>query len=344
MPVAIITGGSKGFGRALATDLARDGWGLVIDGRTPGPLAEAARELEGLGVPVRALAGDIVDPGHRSDLLRAAEELGSLDLLVNNASTLGVSPLPRLEGYPLAELRRVYEVNTVAPLALVQSALPRLRQRAGTLVSVSSDAAVEAYPGWGGYGSSKAALDHLHRVLAVEEPGLRIYQFDPGDMRTEMHQAAFPGEDIADRPEPATVVPSLRRLLDSGLPSGRYRAEGTFRPPWPRRSRARPGASPAMRCACWAPTGTAGRSSRARSSSSRPSSSRATSWSSTRRGPSRRPSTPPPTMAAPWSCTCRPGSTGRGGSSSCAGSTVGPPAGGPDRPRTPDWRWPPGRH
>jgi NAD(P)-dependent dehydrogenase (short-subunit alcohol dehydrogenase family) len=225
MPVAIITGGSKGFGRALATDLARDGWGLVIDGRTPGPLAEAARELEALGVPVRALAGDIVDPGHRSDLLRAAEELGSLDLLMNNASTLGVSPLPRLEGYPLAELRRAYEVNTVAPLALVQSALPRLRQRAGTLVSVSSDAAVEAYPGWGGYGSSKAALDHLHRVLAVEEPGLRIYQFDPGDMRTEMHQAAFPGEDISDRPEPATVVPSLRRLLDSGLPSGRYRAE-----------------------------------------------------------------------------------------------------------------------
>jgi NAD(P)-dependent dehydrogenase (short-subunit alcohol dehydrogenase family) len=225
MPVAIITGGSKGFGRALATDLARDGWGLVIDGRTPGPLAEAARELDGLDVPVRALAGDIVDPGHRSDLLRAAEALGSLDLLVNNASTLGVSPLPTLEGYPLAELRRVYEVNTVAPLALVQAALPRLRQQSGTLVSVSSDAAVEAYPGWGGYGSSKAALDHLHRVLAVEEPGLRIYQFDPGDMRTEMHQAAFPGEDISDRPEPATVVPSLRRLLDSGLPSGRYRAE-----------------------------------------------------------------------------------------------------------------------
>jgi NAD(P)-dependent dehydrogenase (short-subunit alcohol dehydrogenase family) len=225
MPVAIITGGSKGFGRALATDLARDGWGLVIDGRTPGPLAEAARELDGLDVPVRALAGDIVDPGHRSDLLRAAEALGSLDLLVNNASTLGVSPLPTLEGYPLAELRRVHEVNTVAPLALVQAALPRLRQQSGTLVSVSSDAAVEAYPGWGGYGSSKAALDHLHRVLAVEEPGLRIYQFDPGDMRTEMHQAAFPGEDISDRPEPATVVPSLRRLLDSGLPSGRYRAE-----------------------------------------------------------------------------------------------------------------------
>ncbi len=144
---------------------------------------------------------------------------------MNNASTLGVSPLPKLEGYPLAELRRVYEVNTVAPLALVQAALPRLRQRSGTLVSVSSDAAVEAYAGWGGYGSSKAALDHLHRVLAVEEPGLRIYQFDPGDMRTEMHQAAFPGEDISDRPEPAAVVPSLRRLLDSGLPSGRYRAE-----------------------------------------------------------------------------------------------------------------------
>jgi NAD(P)-dependent dehydrogenase (short-subunit alcohol dehydrogenase family) len=225
MPVAIVTGGSKGFGRALATDLARDGWGLVIDGRTPGPLAEAARGLEEFGVPVRALVGDIVDPGHRTDLLRAAEELGPLDLLVNNASTLGVHPLPKLEGYPLLELRRVYEVNTVAPLALVQAALPRLRQRSGTLVSVSSDAAVEAYVGWGGYGSSKAALDQLHRVLAVEEPGLCIYQFDPGDMRTEMHQAAFPGEDISDRPDPAEVVPSLRRLLDSGFPSGRYRAE-----------------------------------------------------------------------------------------------------------------------
>jgi NAD(P)-dependent dehydrogenase (short-subunit alcohol dehydrogenase family) len=225
MPVAMVTGGSKGFGRALATDLARDGWGVVIDGRTPGPLAEAARHLEALGVPVRALTGDIADPAHRADLLRAAEELGSLDLVVNNASTLGVSPLPTLEGYPLAELRRVYEVNTVAPLALVQAVLPQLRRGSGMLVSVSSDAAVEAYAGWGGYGSSKAALDHLHRVLAVEEPDLRIYQFDPGDMRTEMHQAAFPGEDISDRPDPAVVVPSLRRLLDSGLPSGRYRAE-----------------------------------------------------------------------------------------------------------------------
>jgi len=225
MPVAMVTGGSKGFGRALATDLARDGWGVVIDGRTPGPLAEAARHLEALGVPVRALTGDIADPAHRADLLRAAEELGSLDLVVNNASTLGVSPLPTLEGYPLAELRRVYEVNTVAPLALVQAVLPQLRRGSGMLVSVSSDAAVEAYAGWGGYGSSKAALDHLHRVLAVEEPDLRIYQFDPGDMRTEMHQAAFPGEDISDRPEPAAVVPLLRRLLDSGLPSGRYRAE-----------------------------------------------------------------------------------------------------------------------
>jgi NAD(P)-dependent dehydrogenase (short-subunit alcohol dehydrogenase family) len=224
MPVAIVTGGSKGFGRALATDLARDGWGLVIDGRAPGPLAEAAGGLEALGARVRALTGDIVDAGHRDDLLRAAEELGSLDLLVNNASTLGVHPLPRLEEYPLAELRRVYEVNVLAPLALVQAALPRLRQQSGTLVSVSSDAAVEAYAGWGGYGSSKAALDQLHRVLAVEEPRLRIYQFDPGDMRTEMHQAAFPGEDISDRPEPAEVVPSFRHLLESGLPSGRYRA------------------------------------------------------------------------------------------------------------------------
>jgi NAD(P)-dependent dehydrogenase (short-subunit alcohol dehydrogenase family) len=147
-----------------------------------------------------------------------------LDLLVNNASTLGPSPLPGLEAYPLDALRRVYEVNTVAPLALVQAALPLVRRSHGIVVSVSSDAAVEAYEGWGGYGSSKAALDHLHRVLAVEEPDLRIYQFDPGDMRTEMHQAAFPGEDISDRPEPESVVPALRRLLESGADSGRYLA------------------------------------------------------------------------------------------------------------------------
>jgi NAD(P)-dependent dehydrogenase (short-subunit alcohol dehydrogenase family) len=224
MPVAVVTGASRGFGRALATDLAKDGWDLVIDGRRVHALDEVAGELDGLGVSVRAIAGDVTDADHRTALIRAAQDLGSLDLLVNNASTLGPSPLPRLEHFPLDALRDVYEVNAIAPLALVQAALPLLRRSRGTVVSVSSDAGVEAYEGWGGYGSSKAALDQLHRTLAVEEPRLRVYEFDPGDMRTAMHQAAFPGEDITDRPEPELVVPLLRRLLASGSPGGRYPA------------------------------------------------------------------------------------------------------------------------
>ena len=225
MPVGIITGASRGFGRAIAHDLAKDRWGLVIDGRRARPLEEVSRSLDGLGVPVRGIAGDVTDPLHLVELFEAAAELGGLDLLVNNASALGPSPLPGLDRYPLDALRRVYEVNVIAPLALIQSALPLLRRARGTIVSVSSDAAVEAYEGWGGYGSSKAALDQLHHVLAVEQPDLHVYQFDPGDMRTEMHQAAFIGEDISDRPEPEAVVPALRRLLDSGAPSGRYRAD-----------------------------------------------------------------------------------------------------------------------
>ncbi len=224
MPVAMITGGSRGFGRALAIDLAKDGWDLIVDGRQAIPLDALSEELNGLGMSLTRIVGDVTDAGHRAALIDAAEDRGSLDLIVNNASTLGPSPLPKLEAYPLEALRRVYEVNTVAPLALVQAALPLLRRSDGIVVSVSSDAAIEAYEGWGGYGSSKAALDHLHRVLAVEEPRLRIYQFDPGDMRTEMHQAAFPGENISDRPEPESVVPQLRRLLESGAPSGRYLA------------------------------------------------------------------------------------------------------------------------
>jgi NAD(P)-dependent dehydrogenase (short-subunit alcohol dehydrogenase family) len=224
MSVAVITGASRGFGRALAIDLARDGWDLVIDGRHEPAIHQVGQELGRLGVVSTWIVGDVADPNHRTALVEAAEKLGSLDLLVNNASALGPSPLPVLEGYPLAELRRVYEVNVIAPLALLQEGLPLLRRSGGTAVSISSDAAVEGYVGWGGYGSSKAALDQLHRVLAAEEPHLRIYQFDPGDMRTEMHQAAFPGEDISDRPEPASVVPMLRRLLESGVPSGRYRA------------------------------------------------------------------------------------------------------------------------
>jgi NAD(P)-dependent dehydrogenase (short-subunit alcohol dehydrogenase family) len=225
MPVAVVTGASQGFGRAVATDLAKDGWSLVIDGRRARPLEEIGGSLEALGVPVRAIAGDVTDADHRTALVQSAEELGGLDLLVNNASTLGPSPLPGLDRYPLGALARVYEVNVFAPLALVQLALPSLRRAHGTVVAISSDAAVEAYEGWGGYGSSKAALDQLHRVLAAEQPELRIYQFDPGDMRTEMHQAAFPGEDISDRPEPESAVPSFRRLLASGAPSGRYRSD-----------------------------------------------------------------------------------------------------------------------
>ncbi len=225
MPVAVITGGSRGFGRALAIALAEDGWSLIIDGRDRRALQEVGDRLTSVGASPELLVGDVASRRHRTALIQSARQAGSLDLLVNNASTLGPSPLPRLEHYPLADLRRVYEVNVVAPLALIQEALPQLRQSQGTIVSLSSDAAVEGYEGWGGYGSSKAALDQLHRVLATEEPQLRVYQFDPGDMRTAMHQAAFPGEDISDRPEPESVVAPFRALLGSGAPSGRYRAD-----------------------------------------------------------------------------------------------------------------------
>jgi NAD(P)-dependent dehydrogenase (short-subunit alcohol dehydrogenase family) len=224
MPVAIITGASRGFGRAVATDLAKDGWSLVVDGRHRPPLDQLAGALESIGAPVRAVVGDVADPDHRAELVAVSAQLGGVDLVVNNASALGPSPLVPLDRLGLAELRHLYEVNVFAPLALVQLSLPGLRRSHGTVVAVTSDAAVEAYEGWGGYGSSKAALDQLHRILAAEEPGLTVYQFDPGDMRTEMHQAAFPGEDISDRPEPEVVVPALRALLASGAPSGRYRS------------------------------------------------------------------------------------------------------------------------
>src|ERR1039458_2996152 len=224
MPVAIVTGASRGFGRALAVDLAKSGWTLVIDGRGSGPLETVAQTLDDLGACVDAIVGDVTDPKHRAALIEAAKRRGSLDLLVNNASTLGPSPLPKLEDYSLEELRRVYEVNVFAPLALIQEAMPLLRESRGVVVSVTSDASVEGYEGWGGYGSSKAALDQLHRVLAVEELDVATYVFDPGDMRTDMHQAAFPGEDISDRPEPESVVPTLRRLLELRPPSGRFRS------------------------------------------------------------------------------------------------------------------------
>jgi NAD(P)-dependent dehydrogenase (short-subunit alcohol dehydrogenase family) len=216
-PTALITGASRGLGKALAGALAARGWRLVVDARAPGSLA--AELPDAFVVP-----GDVTEPAHRAALAAAAGRLGRLDLLVNNASDLGPSPLPALAGYPIEALRRVYETDVVAPLALIQLLAPRLRAAGGTVLNVSSDAAVEPYPGWGGYGSAKAALDQLSAVLAAEEPGLRVYAVDPGDMRTDLHQAAYPGEDISDRPEPATVVPALLRLLDARPPSGRYRA------------------------------------------------------------------------------------------------------------------------
>jgi NAD(P)-dependent dehydrogenase (short-subunit alcohol dehydrogenase family) len=215
--VAVVTGGSRGLGSALAAGLMNRGWHVVVDARDVTGLTD---RLPGAVV----LRGDVTDPEHRRHLGREIERLGRLDLLVNNASTLGPSPLPLLADYPLFELRSVFETNVVAPLGLIQELLPMLRASHGAIVNVSSDAAVEAYSGWGGYGSAKAALDQISAVLAAEEPTLRIYAVDPGDMRTQMHQAAFPGEDISDRPEPGTVVPALLRLIDSRPDSGRYRA------------------------------------------------------------------------------------------------------------------------
>ncbi|MFG2291542.1 SDR family NAD(P)-dependent oxidoreductase [Streptomyces sp. NPDC048595] len=278
MPVAIITGASKGLGLALARALAGRGWDLVVDARSAGPLAEAARELRGAGARVVALPGDVADGGHRAALVAAAGELGGLDLLVNNASALGAEPLVRLAELPVAGLRRALEVNVVAPLGLIKEALPLLRNSSyfsyppsyegedpyigdapfrgyeqpveaydshpysgnsktyylsdshpyvgmhGAVLTVSSDAAVEAYPTWGGYGASKAALDQLSAVLAVEEPGLRVWWVDPGDMRTELYAAAVPDDDGSGRPLPGTVVPALLRLLDRAAASGRYTA------------------------------------------------------------------------------------------------------------------------
>lgn len=219
-PVALITGASQGLGRALARALAGRGWSVIADARGGPALDDALAGLPN----VTALPGDVTDPGHRAQLAAAAGWLGRLDVLVNNASALGPSPLPRLREYPLEQLREVYETNAVAPLALFQLLAGPLAAARGAIVNVSSDASVEGYQGWGGYGSAKAALDQLTNVLGEEEPAIACYAFDPGDMRTQMHQAAFPGADISDRPEPDSVVPALLRLLDQRPPSGRYRA------------------------------------------------------------------------------------------------------------------------
>jgi NAD(P)-dependent dehydrogenase (short-subunit alcohol dehydrogenase family) len=223
MPVALITGASKGLGLALARSLAYDGWTLVLDARGVAALDVAHAELAAV-TEVHALAGDVTDPAHRQALAATIERLGRLDLLVNNASTLGPTPLPHLAHHPLDGLRATYEVNVVAPLALIQRLLPLVKGSNGAVINVTSDAAVEGYEGWGGYGSSKAALEQLSNVLAAEEPELRVWWIDPGDMRTQMHQDAFPGEDISDRPEPESVVPALREVIAQRPPSGRVRA------------------------------------------------------------------------------------------------------------------------
>ncbi|MEV4705198.1 SDR family NAD(P)-dependent oxidoreductase [Actinoplanes sp. NPDC049316] len=223
MVVAIITGASRGLGYALSAGLAAAAWDLVTDARTATELTAATERLRSGGARVVAVPGDVTDAGHRRELVAAAERLGGPDLLVNNAGILGPSPQPPLAGYPLDALREVYEVNTVAPLALIQLTLPALRARRGAIVTVTSDAAAEPYPGWGGYGSAKAAAEQVGRVLAEEEPDVRVWSVDPGDLRTRMHQEAFPGEDIGDRPPPESVVPAFLRLLAEAPPSGRVR-------------------------------------------------------------------------------------------------------------------------
>jgi NAD(P)-dependent dehydrogenase (short-subunit alcohol dehydrogenase family) len=223
MSTAIITGASHGFGRAVAEELARAGWDLVVDARDRADLAAAAATMEDLGAGVvEAVDGDVTDQLHAERLVEAASTRGGFSLLVNNASMLGPSPQPLLAAYPVEVLADVFAVNVLAPLHLIELSLPHLRKTGGIVVNVTSDAAVEAYEGWGGYGSSKAALEQLSNVLAAEEPGIRVYWLDPGDMNTRMHQAAFPGEDISDLPSPEERAPALIRLLDSRMPSGRY--------------------------------------------------------------------------------------------------------------------------
>jgi NAD(P)-dependent dehydrogenase (short-subunit alcohol dehydrogenase family) len=219
--VALITGASQGLGQALAAELADRGWTLVVDARRADRLADAVSVLPAGRVIV--IPGDVADPVHREQLAAAVESLGRLDLLVNNASTLGASPLPALDTIDLDLFRHIYEVNVVAPLALTQQLLSFVSESRGTVVNVTSDAAVEPYVGWGGYGSSKAALEQVSAVLAAEHPDVRVLTVDPGDMRTEMHQDAFPGEDISDRPLPEAVVPGLVALIESDHPSGRTR-------------------------------------------------------------------------------------------------------------------------
>jgi NAD(P)-dependent dehydrogenase (short-subunit alcohol dehydrogenase family) len=219
---AIITGASRGLGLAIASTLAEDGWTLIIDARTEEALKSAHAKLSRY-TRVVAIPGDVTDPRHREDLAEAAREAGGVDALVNNASILGPSPQPDLLDYPLEVFEQVFRTNVLSPLALIQALKDYLKPQA-RIINVTSDAAVEPYEGWGGYGSSKAALEQLSNILAAENPGLRVYRVDPGDMRTQMHQEAFPDEDISDRPLPEESVPGFIELLTGDLPSGRYEA------------------------------------------------------------------------------------------------------------------------
>lgn len=222
MPAALITGASRGLGLALARALAARGWSLLIDARNAAALAAAARDLPA-GAKIVAIPGDVRDPAHLADLAAAARDLGGLDAIVNNASTLGPSPRPDLLDLEPAAFAEILAVNVVAPLAVIQALREQLRPGARVL-NITSDAAVEPYAGWGGYGASKAALEQLSAILAAERPDWRVYSVDPGDMNTQMHQEAFPGEDISDRPPPEASVPGLLALLTEEHPSGRYAA------------------------------------------------------------------------------------------------------------------------
>ena len=220
--IALITGASRGLGLALALRLAGDGWTLIIDARGAEDLEAVRVELSRL-TDVIAIPGDVRSEEHRRALADAARDAGGLDALVNNASVLGPSPQPELLDYPLDVLEEVYRANAIAPLALIQAVRHELKWGA-RIINVTSDAAVEPYEGWGGYGSSKAALEQLSNILAAENPNLRVYWTDPGDMRTRMQQEAFPDEDISDRPSPEESVPGFIELLTGDLPSGRYEA------------------------------------------------------------------------------------------------------------------------
>lgn len=221
--VAIVTGASRGLGLALCEALAERGYRLVVDARDGAALRAATEPLR-RRTELEAVAGDIADADHRAELVDRAGRLGGCDLLVNNAGIIGASPLPAVADYPLDDLRRALEINVIAQVGLIQVALPSLRQRGGSLINITSDAAVEPYQGWSGYGAGKAAMEQVSNILAAEESNVAVWWVDPGDIRTRMHQQAFPAEDISDRPLPESVVPGFVRLVTERPPSGRFRA------------------------------------------------------------------------------------------------------------------------